>query len=432
MPLSSIRAKISQSQPTLSPLFGEIRSVSPTLLQATGLDPKVGDIVQIQGENTSLGIVSICNENGFSITPFSFVEGHKSGDKVYLQTSGLQIPVGEELLGRVINPLGEPIDSKGAISTHTLTPIIKPPLSAMQRGIIDEVFSVGVKSIDGLLTVGKGQKLGIFAGSGVGKSTLMGMIVRGSKAPIKVIALIGERGREVPEFIHKNLKGDLSNTVLVVATSDDSPLMRKYGAFSAMAIAEYFQSQGQDVVLVMDSLTRFAMAQREIGLSLGEPPTSKGYPPSALTLLPQLMERAGKQEGKGAITAFFTILVEGDDLSDPIADQSRSILDGHIVLSREMTDFGIYPPIYITNSASRIANDIIDLPHKQASQKFRRLYSLLKENEVLIRIGAYQQGNDKELDEAIDKKEWLDEFIKQDEQEIWDFEQTKQKLLEIL
>lgn len=433
MPFQTLRQRLKNSAP-LSPTFGTLLSVTPTLLVGEGLNPSVGDVVEIHNDTgeKSLGIVTSSHNQSFSITPFSFVEGHKSGDKVYLNKSGLQIPVGKDLLGRVINPLGEPLDGKPAFIPTAHTPIIKAPTSAMQRGIIDEVFSVGVKSIDGLLTAGKGQKLGIFAGSGVGKSTLMGMIVRGAKAKIKVIALIGERGREVPEFIHKNLKGDLSDTILVVATSDDSPLMRKYGAFSAMAIAEYFQDEGYDVLFMMDSLTRFAMAQREIGLALGEPPTTKGYPPSTLTLLPQLMERAGKKEGKGAITAFFTVLVEGDDLSDPIADQSRSILDGHIVLSREMTDFGIYPPINIINSASRVSSEITDSEQKRASQKFRRLYSMLKENEVLIRIGAYQMGGDLELDEAIGKKEWIENFLKQDEQELWEFENTKAKLLEIL
>lgn len=433
MPLKQLREKLKASS-SLSPTFGTLLSVTPTLLVGEGLNPSVGDVVEIHNSlgDKSLGIVTSSHNSSFSITPFSFVEGHKSGDKVYLNKSGLQIPVGKDLLGRVVNPLGEPLDGLPPYTPSSYTPIIKAPTSAMQRGIINEVFSVGVKSIDGLLTAGKGQKLGIFAGSGVGKSTLMGMIVRGAKAQIKVIALIGERGREVPEFIHKNLKGDLSDTILVVATSDDSPLMRKYGAFSAMAIAEYFQDEGYDVLFMMDSLTRFAMAQREIGLALGEPPTTKGYPPSTLTLLPQLMERAGKKEGKGAITAFFTVLVEGDDLSDPIADQSRSILDGHIVLSREMTDFGIYPPINIINSASRVSGEITDTEQKKASQKFRRLYSMLKENEVLIRIGAYQAGSDPELDEAIGRKEWIKDFLKQDEQELWEFETTKTKLLEIL
>lgn len=432
MPLDSLKERMQNHPISLSPSFGRISSVTPTLLEATDLNLSVGDVVEIHGERKTIGIVTSLQNQSFRITPFSFVEGHKCGDKVYLSKSGLKIPIGDFLLGRVINPLGEALDEHGKIPHTSLHSIIKPPISALKRGIIDEVFPTGVKSIDGLLSVGKGQKLGIFAGSGVGKSTLMGMIVRGSNAPIKVIALIGERGREVPDFIAKNLKGDLSSTVLVVATSDDSPLMRKYGAFSAMAIAEYFQNQGQDVLFIMDSVTRFAMAQREIGLSLGEPPASKGYPPSSLTLLPQLMERAGKIEGKGAITAFFTVLVEGDDLGDPIADQSRSILDGHIVLSREMTDFGIYPPIHIISSASRLSHDIATEEQRKAMQKFRRLYSLLKENEVLIRIGAYQKGSDAELDEAIEKKAWMENFLKQDEKELLGVKEIQEMLKEIL
>ena len=368
----------------------------------------------------------------FFITPFSFVEGFCSGDRVFLDSTGLNIPIGSSLLGRVVDPFMRPIDGKGHIANSTLSPIIKAPISAMKRGMIDEVFSVGVKSIDGLLTCGKGQKLGIFAGSGVGKSTLMGMIVRGSQAPIKVVALIGERGREVPEFIQKNLGGNLENTVIVVATSDDSPLMRKYGAFAAISVAEHFKDKGLDVLFIMDSVTRFAMAQREIGLALGEPPTSKGYPPSSLTLLPQLMERAGKEEGKGSITAFFTVLIEGDDMSDPIADQSRSILDGHIVLSREMTDFGIYPPVHILNSASRVMNDIISEEHFKAVMKFRKYYTLLKENEVLIRIGAYTKGTDAELDAAISKKEAMQNFISQGTTYQSSFEDTYNELIRIM
>ena len=305
-------------------------------------------------------------------------------------------------------------DGKWSFFSTERVPIMKAPIDAMKRGLIDEPFSVGVKAIDGLLTCGKGQKLGIFAGSGVGKSTLMGMIVKHCVAPIKVVALIGERGREVPEFIQKNLGGDLFGTVMVVATSDDSSLMRKYGAFCAMSVAEYFKNKGHDVLFIMDSVTRFAMAQREIGLALGEPPTSKGYPPSSLTLLPQLMERAGKEEGQGSITAFFTVLVEGDDMSDPIADQSRSILDGHIVLDRSLTDYGIYPPINILNSASRVMGDVTTPEHRANARKFKRYYSMLKENEVLIRIGAYQKGSDKELDMEIDKKAFMDDFIRQD------------------
>ena len=434
MPLSSLKEKLANKN--FSVAFGEVVKINATVITAKGLHVSISDMVKIVSQTTgqeTVGMVTEIDADLFFITPFSFVEGFRSGDKVFLDATGLNIPIGESLLGRVVDPFMRPIDSKGNISeAANLTPIIKAPIAAMKRGMIDEVFSVGVKSIDGLLTCGKGQKLGIFAGSGVGKSTLMGMIVRGAEAPIKVVALIGERGREVPEFIEKNLGGDLTNTVIIVATSDDSPLMRKYGAFAAMSVAEFFKDQGRDVLFIMDSVTRFAMAQREIGLALGEPPTSKGYPPSSLTLLPQLMERAGKEEGKGSITAFFTVLIEGDDMSDPIADQSRSILDGHIVLSREMTDFGIYPPVHILNSASRVMNDIISPEHLKAVMKFRRLYTLLKENETLIRIGAYTQGTDTELDEAINKKEAMEDFIRQDAALQVPFSQSSEALITLM
>ena len=433
MPFKSLRERIASQK--LSVPFGTVVRISATVIVAEGLHASIGDTVtivsQINGDET-LGMVTEIEGLRFFITPFRFIEGFRSGDKVYLNQNGMSISVGEALLGRVVDPFMRPIDEKGPVACTKIAPIMKEPIAAMKRGMIDEVFSVGVKTIDGLLTCGKGQKLGIFAGSGVGKSTLMGMIVRGSDAPVKVVALIGERGREVPEFIEKNLGGNLENTVIVVATSDDSPLMRKYGAFSAMSVAEYFKSQGRDVLFIMDSVTRFAMAQREIGLALGEPPTSKGYPPSALTLLPQLMERAGKEEGQGSITAFFTVLVEGDDLSDPIADQSRSILDGHIVLSRELTDFGIYPPIHILNSASRVMNDIITPEHFEAAKKFRRLYTLLKENEMLIRIGAYTKGSDPELDEAIDKKERMEKFMSQGAAFSSDFSEALREMLEVM
>ena len=414
MPFSSLKERLSSQN--LSVSFGEVLKINATVITAKGLSVSISDMVKVVSNDTGNELVGMVTEiDGaiFYITPFTFVDGFRSKDKVFLDSAGMNIPVGDSLLGRVVDPFMRPIDGGKNLTNTKLSPIIKAPIQAMKRGMIDEVFSVGVKSIDGLLTCGKGQKLGIFAGSGVGKSTLMGMIVRGSEAPIKVVALIGERGREIPEFIEKNLEGDLTNTVIIVATSDDSPLMRKYGAFAAMSVAEFFKDQGKDVLFIMDSVTRFAMAQREIGLALGEPPTSKGYPPSSLTLLPQLMERAGKEEGKGSITAFFTVLIEGDDMSDPIADQSRSILDGHIVLSREMTDFGIYPPVHILNSASRVMNDIITPEHFQAVMKFRRLYTLLKENETLIRIGAYTKGTDPELDEAIDKKNVMQDFISQ-------------------
>lgn len=415
MSLELLKNKLNSAKINLSGSFGVITKISANMLEVSALDAGIGDIVQIEGSGANqLGMVTQIYEGGASVSPFGFVEGFKIGERVYASDIGMSIPVGDGLLGRVVDPFMRPKDGKGPIFSTERVPIMKAPIDAMKRGLIDEPFSVGVKAIDGLLTCGKGQKLGIFAGSGVGKSTLMGMIVKHCVAPIKVVALIGERGREVPEFIQKNLGGDLFGTVMVVATSDDSSLMRKYGAFCAMSVAEYFKNKGHDVLFIMDSVTRFAMAQREIGLALGEPPTSKGYPPSSLTLLPQLMERAGKEEGQGSITAFFTVLVEGDDMSDPIADQSRSILDGHIVLDRSLTDYGIYPPINILNSASRVMGDVTTPEHRANARKFKRYYSMLKENEVLIRIGAYQKGSDKELDMAIAKKAFMDDFIRQD------------------
>ncbi|EHO1593584.1 flagellar protein export ATPase FliI [Campylobacter coli] len=433
MNLEKLRSKLGKEN--LSAIFGEITKISATSIEIRGLKTGVGDIVKlVSNENENLNTLAMVVEikEQFSyLSPFSFIEGFKIGDRAFISDAGMQIGVSDELLGRVVDPFMRPKDGKGAIEATKYMPIMRAPIDAMKRGLIEEVFPVGVKTIDALLTCGVGQKLGIFAGSGVGKSTLMGMIVKNSKAPIKVVALIGERGREIPEFIQKNLGGKLDDTVIIVATSDDSALMRKYGAFCAMSVAEYFKEQGKDVLFIMDSVTRFAMAQREIGLALGEPPTTKGYPPSVLSLLPQLMERTGKEEGKGTITAFFTVLVDGDDMSDPIADQSRSILDGHIVLSRELTDFGIYPPINIQNSASRVMGDIISPEHKLWAKKFKRLNSLLKENEVLLRIGAYQKGSDKELDEAIAKKEFMQKFLGQNPEESFEFEETIRLLSQI-
>lgn len=427
MSFKNLQSKIKKSN--ISSKFATVIHISPNLIKAKGLSVSIGDIVRIVCiDETKLGMITSIDGAIFFITPFKHLDGMSIGDKVYVENKGLKIGVGDELLGRVVNALAHPIDGKGDFECSSYTPIMKAPIPALNREIIDSKMHTGVKAIDGLLTCGKGQKLGIFAGSGVGKSTLMGMINKGTNADVKVIALIGERGREVPEFIEHNLNGDLTNCVLIVVTSDDSALMRKYGAFCAMSIAEYFKDQGKDVLLIMDSITRFAMAQREIGLSLGEPPTSKGYPPSVMALLPQLMERAGNEKGKGSISAFFTVLVDGDDLNDPIADQCRSILDGHIILDRDIVDNGIYPPINILKSASRVVTNINDERHQKLMIKFRKMYSLLKENETIIRIGAYQKGNDSEIDEAIGKKNLLNQFLSQDLNEIVNSDDTLARL----
>ena len=415
--------------------FGRVVNISAVTLTAVGLDVAVGDIVRIESVQklyTVLGMVTVLNDDMFVIVPFSFIDGFKINDKVFLQRDGLTIKCGNGLLGRVVNALGEPIDDLGKIrDLDTNAPINKESMSPLDRGIIDQKFATGVKAIDSMLTCGKGQTVGIFAGSGVGKSTLMGMIVQGCEATIKVIALVGERGREIPEFIHYNLNNNLENTVIVTATSDESPLMRKYAAFTAMSIAEYFRDKGHDVLLMMDSVTRFAMAQREIGLSTGEPPVSRGYPPSVFALLPQLMERAGNSK-KGSITAFFTVLVDGDDLNDPIADQSRSILDGHIVLTRDLTEQGFYPPINILKSASRVIDKVVTKEHYNDFLKLKRVLSLIKENEVLIRVGAYKKGMDLELDSAIAKKEKAREFLTQGTLEKYSFDEIVANLRKVL
>lgn len=420
---------------TLNIAFGRLTNISAITLSASGLDVAVGDIVRIESEQrlySVLGMVTVLNDNSFVIVPFSFVEGFMINDKVFLQKDGLAVKCGKGLLGRVLNALGEPIDNKGKIKDIDATCAInKESMSPLDRGIIDKKFSTGVKAIDSMLTCGKGQKVGIFAGSGVGKSTLMGMIVKGCEASIKVIALIGERGREIPEFIHYNLNDDLENTVIVTATSDESSLMRKYGAFTAMSIAEYFRDKGHDVLLMMDSVTRFAMAQREIGLSTGEPPVSRGYPPSVFALLPQLMERAGNSP-KGSITAFFTVLVDGDDMNDPIADQSRSILDGHIVLTRDLTEQGFYPPINLLKSASRVIDKVVTNEHYNDFLKLKRILSLIKENEVLIRVGAYKKGMDPELDNAMAKKDKIRDFLTQGTLETYSFEDIITGLKKVL
>lgn len=415
--------------------FGRIKYISTTTITATGLEVAVGDIVKIESQQhiySVLGMVASINSDDFTIVPFSFIDGFRIHDKVFLQKEGLSVKSGYGLLGRVVNALGEPIDNKGKVGKlEENSAINKLSMPALERGIINERFSTGVKAIDSMLTSGKGQKVGIFAGSGVGKSTLMGMIVKGCEAQIKVVALIGERGREIPEFIHYNLEDNLENTIIVAATSDESALMRKYGAFTAMAIAEFFRDKGHDVLLMMDSVTRFAMAQREIGLSTGEPPVSRGYPPSVFSLLPQLMERAGNNE-KGSITAFFTVLVDGDDMNDPIADQSRSILDGHIVLTRELTEQGFYPPIDLLKSASRVMDKVVDDEHYNGFLKLKRVLSLIKENEVLVRVGAYKAGMDKELDAALAKKEKIRTFLTQGMQEQFNFDQILSLFKEVI
>jgi flagellum-specific ATP synthase len=335
------------------------------------------------------------------------------GSRVTNSRRALTVPVGRELLGRVLDPLGQPIDGLSAIAPATRYPVYRSPPAAMQRPRIDVPLVFGVRAIDGLLTVGRGQRVGIFAGSGVGKSTLLGAIARGSAADVNVVALIGERGREVREFVERDLGPEgLVRSVVIVATSDQPAVVRVKGALAATAVAEYFRDQGAQVMLMMDSVTRFAWAQREIGLAIGEPPTTRGYTPSVLATLAQLLERAGTSEN-GSITGLYTVLVDGDDLNEPVADAARSILDGHIVLSRELAVRGHYPAIDVLGSVSRLMNDLVENKHRQWAQTVRQLMATYRSAEDLIQLGAYVAGSNPLVDQAIACRTAIQEFLVQ-------------------
>jgi flagellum-specific ATP synthase len=366
------------------------------------------------------------------LMPLGDMDGIGPGNSVVSTGQKLKIGVGEELLGRVIDALGNPIDGKGAIKCKKLVSANNTPPNPIERKRISEVMTLGIKAIDGLLTCGKGQRIGIFAGSGVGKSTLLGMIARNAKSDINVIALIGERGREVNEFIEKDLGEDgLKRSILVVSTSDTPALMRVKGAMVATSIAEYFRDQGLDVLLMMDSVTRFAMAQREIGLSIGEAPVSRGYTPSVFSVLPKLLERAGSSK-HGSITALYTVLVDGDDLNEPITDAVRGILDGHIVLSRKLANKGQYPAIDVLSSISRVMNDIVSDEHKNLSLRFKNILSVYEESEDLINIGAYARGSNPKIDEAILLHDDMINYIKQSTDEKYGFDDEINMLKNIL
>lgn len=390
----------------------------------------VGFVAEAEGPACSLGgVCDICLENGGEkvqaevvgfrerrvlLMPFGDIRGISPGSRVVAKEHTAAIGVGDHILGRVIDGLGKPIDGKGPIQPDATYPIYAKPMNPFLRQRIQKPLDLGIRAVNGALTMGCGQRMGIFAGSGVGKSVLLGMIARNTKADINVIALVGERGRELNEFIEKELGEEgLKRSVVVVATSDSSPLIRMRAIFVATAIAEYFRDLGKHVILMMDSVTRFAMAQREVGLAVGEPPTSKGYTPSVFTLLPQILERAGTGSGTGTITGLYTVLVEGDDMNEPIADAVRSILDGHIVLSRELASQNHYPAIDILNSLSRLMGDISSPAHKAAASRLREVLATYRKAEDLINIGAYVSGNNSRIDYAIKMIERVNGYLRQ-------------------
>jgi flagellum-specific ATP synthase len=363
------------------------------------------------------------------LMPLGEIHGLGIGSLIRVLDVNAYVKVGQSLLGRVVDAMAEPLDGKGPLKCNEQQELYRLPPSPMNRSQITEILDLGVRSLNGLLTCGKGQRMGIMAGSGVGKSVLLGMVARNTKADINIIALIGERGREVKEFVENDLgeKG-LSRSVVVTATSDQSPLLRMRGAFSAMAMAEYFCAKGKSVLLMMDSVTRFAMAMREIGLAVGEPPTTKGYTPSVFSRLPKLLERAGNFTGMGSITGLFSVLVEGDDMNEPVADAVRSILDGHIVLSRDLAAKNHYPAIDILQSSSRVMRKLVDDDHLQMSVKIREILAVYSEQEDLINIGAYKNGANPKIDMALKYIELVNRFLCQDIMEKSSMKQTLEDL----
>lgn len=345
-----------------------------------------------------------------------------------------EAPVGDGLLGRVIDAACNPLDGKGPVKSDEYLPLAGKAGNPLARWSIDEPLDVGVAAINALLTVGRGQRLGLFAGSGVGKSVLLGMMTRYTEADVIVVGLIGERGREVKDFVDKILgEQGLERSVVVASPADSPPLMRMHGALLATTVAEYFRDKGLNVLLLMDSLTRFAQAQREIALAIGEPPATKGYPPSVFAKLPQLVERAGNNgDNGGSITAFYTVLAEGDDTNDPIVDSARAVLDGHIMLSRAIAEEGHFPAIDIEASVSRVMNDVTTDEHKQAAKRFKKLYSTYQKNHDLISVGAYQRGSDPAIDEAIDFNDALNHFLQQDTGEAFSYSESVRELIDLV
>ncbi|MBO1255227.1 flagellar protein export ATPase FliI [Alteromonas sp. 5E99-2] len=364
------------------------------------------------------------------LMPSEAVRGIIPGSRVLPLSRDNGLPVGMAMLGRVVDGNAQPIDGRGPIETTTCVPFTRPPMNPLTRRPIDTPIDVGVRAINSVITVGQGQRMGLFAGSGVGKSVLLGMMTRGCKADVVVVGLVGERGREVKEFIQDILtEEERERAVIVAAPADTSPLMRLKGCETAVSIAEYFRDQGLNVLLLIDSLTRYAMAQREIALAVGEPPATKGYPPSVFARLPALVERAGNGgEGQGSITGFYTVLTEGDDLQDPIADAARAILDGHIVLSRTLADAGHYPAIDIEKSISRVMPQVTTPEHEQAARRLKQVYSRYQQNKDLITIGAYAKGTDKRIDLAIRAEPAINAFLQQPMKTILPFEDSLQAM----
>ena len=415
--------------------IGRIENITGMLMEASGGGANIGDIVMIFDEGQRRQIqaeVVGFKEDKVPLMAYENMNGIGANSFVRNTRKRLKIPVGEFLRGRIIDALGRPIDDRGSFTSPRYYYVENPKINPLTRPRISDPLGFGVRAIDGLNTIGKGQRIGIFAGSGVGKSTLMGMIARNVKTDINVIALVGERGREVLEFVEKDLGPEgMKRSVLVVATSDQPAMLRMKCPLVATTIAEYFKDQGKDVLLMMDSLTRFAMAQREIGLATGEPPVARGYTPSIYAEFPKLLERSGNFQ-KGSITGVYTVLVEGDDTNEPVADTVRGILDGHIVLSRKLANANHFPAIDVNASISRLMTEIVSSEHRALASEMRDILSLYDQNEDLISIGAYKAGTNPKLDHAIAKIQQINDFLTQQIEERYTLEETVRMMKKIL
>ncbi|MBP2240127.1 flagellum-specific ATP synthase [Cytobacillus eiseniae] len=416
--------------------YGRVKRVVGLMIESQGPESSIGDVCYIHTAGTRKRVIK-AEVVGFKgddviLMPYTTINDISPGSLVEATSKPLEIKVGAQLIGSVLDSVGHKLDGSSLPTGLSSVPTEQEPPNPLQRPPISTPINVGVRMIDSLLSVGTGQRVGIFAGSGVGKSTLLGMIARNTTADLNVIALIGERGREVREFIEKDLGPEgLSRSIVVVATSDQPALMRIKGAFTATAIAEYFRDKGLNVMLMMDSVTRVAMAQREVGLAIGEPPTTKGYTPSVFAILPKLLERTGTNE-LGSITAFYTVLVDGDDMNEPIADTVRGILDGHFVLDRALANKGQYPAVNVLKSVSRVMNNIVDPAHVKAAEKLREVLSTYINSEDLINIGAYKRGSSVEIDEAIRLYPSIISFLKQATSEEITFQESLQQLFTLV
>lgn len=425
--IDSLQNCLIPEQPKFPKVSGKLVRVVGLTLEAVGCRAAVGSICKIETDDGFLDaeVVGFSGEKLY-LMPSEDLKGIVPGAKVTPASGMSDFPYGMHLLGRVVDGIGNPIDNLGPLASNKPVHFVPKRLNPLARKPISEPMDVGVRAINGAITVGKGQRMGLFAGSGVGKSVLLGMMTRGASADVVVVGLIGERGREVKEFIEDILgKEGRARSVVVAAPADASPLMRLKGCETALSIAEYFREEGKDVLLLMDSLTRYAQAQREIALAIGEPPATKGYPPSVFAKLPALVERAGNGgDDQGSITAFFTVLTEGDDLQDPIADSARAILDGHIVLSRALADSGHYPAIDVAKSISRVMPLCTTQEHQYMARLIKQTYSLYEQNRDLISIGAYQVGSDPRIDQAIKMKPNIDAFLQQKMREVIPYDKS--------